>query len=291
MERARALWRLVVPYGCLASIVLLSGCATFGGYPERTPPPANDLQILEPLINAAAITACLKAPTDACRNQIVGARIYATDLEFSQFEEKLFKQARAGGYAATLTTMGLTAGAAVAGGGTSQVLSGIATLIVGGREAFEKEVLAEKTVLAIHTEMRARRTDVMLRLRIGLLQSITQYPLSIALSDLSDYYTAGTVLGALIGITESAGVNSRAAETRLRETFSWKPDQAAKNIRLAVCGDLKECSKPNMDVFRRMREQCFAKVGLPQDTLVLDLVGQESLARERALVASCMGLQ
>lgn len=92
----------------------LSGCAALHGFPERTPPPEHDFQILQPFIDAGAITGCLKEPTDTCRNQIVGARIYATDLEFSKFEERIFKQTRTGGYVATLTTLGLTAGAATA---------------------------------------------------------------------------------------------------------------------------------------------------------------------------------
>ena len=75
--------------------------------------------------------------------------MYAIDLRFSQFEEDLFRQTRESGFAATLATLGLTTSAAFVGGGASQVLSGIAAFIIGGREAFQKEVLAERTLVLI----------------------------------------------------------------------------------------------------------------------------------------------
>ena len=293
MGARRYLWGLVRK--CAVSLltplaaVALSGCVTFDGYPKRSPAPADDLKTLEPLIASSAIAACLQAPTTECRDQIVGARTYATDIQFSQFEEAIFQQTRTAGFAATLTTMGLTAGAAVASGGTSQVLSGIAAFIIGGRQAFEKEVLAEKTVLAIHAAMRARRAEVLLRLRSGLTQPVGQYPLPVALSDLNDYYNAGTVLGALIGITETAGANAQRAETELRERFSYSPDESAVKFRLAVCGDPKDCSKPNTATFDRVKA-CWPKAGVPAGTLMMDFVLQESFARQRALVARCMGL-
>lgn len=281
--------RYIVALAVLAGTAVVSGCATFDGFPQRTPAPADDLKTLETVINAEAVKTCLNELTSVCRDRIVGARIYAIDIEFSKFEEAIFQQTRTAGFAATLSTLGLTAGAAVASGGTSQVLSGIAAFIIGGREAFQKEVLAEKTVLAIHAAMRARRAEVLLRLRSGMLQPIGQYPLSIALSDLNDYFSAGTVLGALIGITETAGVNAQRAESELRERFSFKPDEAALKFRLAACGDPKDCSKLNAAVVDRAKA-CWPQAGVPANTLIVDFVLQESFARQRALVAACMGL-
>jgi len=273
----------------LIAVMVLNGCATFGGYPDRIPAPAEDLKKLESLIVADKVAQCLEAPNITCRDLIVGVRIYATDIQFSRFEEEIFKQTRTAGFAATLTTLGLTAGAAAASGGTSQVLSGIAAFIIGGREAFQKEVLAEKTVLAIHAAMRARRAEVLLRLRSGLLQPIAQYPLSVALSDLNDYFNAGTVIGALIGITETAGVNAQRAETELRERFSYKPDENAVKFKLAVCGDPKECLNPRQEIYGKIRA-CWPQAGVPNDTLIMDFVLQEPFSRQRALVAACMGL-
>lgn len=200
-------------------IAVLSGCAAFQGYPERSIPLATDLRELNDSIAAARITECLgQADRLACRNKFTAARMYATDIRFSEFE-KLFRQTRESGFAATLATLGLTTTAAFTTGGAPQVLSGIAAFIIGGREAFQKEVLAERTVVAIHTAMRARRAQVRLRLRNGLRQSADQYPVAVALADLNDYYDAGTILGALVGITETV----RRLNRQRKSFWSWRP--------------------------------------------------------------------
>ncbi len=206
--------RLLIP---ALVMIALAGCAAFQAYPERATDPETDLMTLEPQIGGEAIAACLDNPTSACRNKIIAARMYATDVRFSEFEETLFRQTREAGFGATLATLGLTSTAAFVSGGASQVLAGLAAIVVGGREAYQREVLAERTVIAIHTAMRARRAQAALRLRAGLRQSIDDYPVAVALADLNEYYNAGTVLGALIGITETVGAEARQAEERLLE--------------------------------------------------------------------------
>lgn len=199
-------------------MALLGGCAAFSGYPERPVDLNNDFSELKNNITAANMTVCFEKKGDeavTCRNRFISARMYATDIRFSEFEEKLFRQTRESGFATTLGTLGLTSAAAFSTGGTSQVLSGIAAFVIGGREAFQKEVLAERTVIAIHTAMRARRSQVRLRLLEGLRQSIDNYPLALALTNINEYYDAGTILGALIGITETVGAQAKEADGKL----------------------------------------------------------------------------
>jgi hypothetical protein len=219
----------------LQAILLVSGCAAFMGFPSRVTDRSADLEALQSAIDANAIKTCLdvKVPNDAeaCRNKLIAARTYAVDIQFSAFEEDLFRQAREAGFAATLATLGLTAAGAVAGGGTTQVLSAIAAGITGSRAAFEREVLAERTVLAIHTSMRANRMIVLARIRRGLTQSVSDYPLAAGLTDVEDYYFQGTVLGALIGITKAVGVEAKEAERLLRlaplSTTTFEPKATA----------------------------------------------------------------
>lgn len=220
----------------LMLILVLSGCAAFKGFPERATDPDTDLTELKTHIGADAVKACLDNPTADCRNSLIAARIHATDIQFSRFEEDMFRQTREAGFGATLATLGLTTSAAVATGGASQVLSGIAALIIGGREAFQKEVLAERTVIAIHTAMRARRAEVALRLHAGLPRSINDYPVALGLADLNEYYNAGTVLGALIGITETVGAQARVAEDKLQElrVNVFAEDESGNKIRTFI---------------------------------------------------------
>lgn len=268
----------------LTFTLTLGGCAAFNGYPQRVTNPQADLQTLAPQIDATAIAACLNEPAIQCRNRVVGARMYATDIRFSQFEETLFRDTRSAGFGATLATLGMTTAAAASTGGAAQVLAGVSALVIGGREAFQKDVLAERTVIAIHTAMRSKRAQVALRLRAGLSQSILQYPFELALSDLNDYYGAGTVLGALVGITETVGATAQQAETEL---LKFNLDAPAMKFEKLVCKGEAGCPNPDKSVFPRIKS-CWPSVGVPDDTLMIDFIGQEKFARQRSLVATCL---
>ena len=255
-------------------VLSLGGCAAFQGFPDRPTNPADDLKELQDAIAATKIKQCLDLPMsssgaggedevsapstpgdattgsdgtatkvstvseqETCRNQFVAARMYAVDLQFSQFEEDLFRQTRETGFGTTLATLGLTTTGAFVSGGASQVLSGIAAFIIGGREAFQKEVLAERTLIAIHTSMRANRARVGVRLRLGLQKEIKDYPLGVALSDVNDYYDAGTILGALVGITESVGTEAEKQSQRLENvTRNRDPDTGEPITGVSVIG-------------------------------------------------------
>ena len=273
----------------LATALLLGGCAAFDGYPKRVTEPDSDIAELKSQLDATAIRNCLQAPDLACRNRIIGARMYATDIRFSQFEEALFRDTRSGGFNATLATLGLTTAAAASTGGAAQALSGLSALIIGGREAFQKEVLSERTVIAIHTAMRARRAEVALRLRGGMQQPVARYTLESALGDLDAYYNAGTVLGALVGITETVGANAEKAETALREKLSFNLDAPAAKLRTLVCGADPACAAPKVAEFTRI-QGCWPQVGVASGTLMTDFLLQPRFAAERGLVAQCLGL-
>jgi len=284
---------LCKPVVLAQAILLVAGCAAFKGYPERASDPASDLLQLKPDIEAKQITACLEVRTNdekrACRNKIIAARMYAIDILFSEFEESLFRQTRESGFAATVVTLGLTSAAAVAGGTASQILSGTAAFIIGTREAFQKEVLAERTLVAIHTAMRAGRARVAVRLREGLRQSIDDYPFALGLNDLNTYYNAGTILGALVGITETVGAEAQRAEQELQKELSFNLDAAAEKLRDSICGDDPNCGSPDVSKFDEIRA-CWPPSGVPTDTKMIDFIMQPAFATQRGLVAVCMGL-
>ena len=167
---------------------------------------------------------------ELCRNSLVTVRKYAIDLQFSEFERNLFKETREAGFWTTLASLGLTGGATFAGITTAHALSAFATGVTGTRAAYEKEVLAEKTVIAIATAMHANRLKIEVRIRKGLKRPASEYPLGLALSDLEEYYYAGTVLGALVGITEVVGSEGKAAERDLTVVSGYSTEPAARNL-------------------------------------------------------------
>lgn len=268
-------------------MVALSACAAFRGYPERPLPRADEIREMAGQINAAAIADCMALDDDKCRNRIVTARMYVTDLQFSAFEETLFRGTREAAFGATLATLGLTSAAAVATGGTSQALSGTAALVIGGREAFQKEVLAERTVVAIHTAMRARRSQVAARILDGLRLPITSYPLSLGLRDLNDYYDAGTVLGALVGITGSVGASARDAEKTLDMTLAYQLDAAGEKLSAFLCADPKACDRTDPAKIQQMKA-CWPKAGVAANTVLSRFLHDKALASARLQVLGCV---
>lgn len=199
--------------------VVLAGCAGLSASP-RSPFSSHEeaLKNLEAVYEPAAVVACIKTPLAAqgpCRDTIAQALLIVIDLRYADFELGFFDANRYGNFGATVATLGLTGAASVSGGGAARVLSAFAAGVTGTREAFSREVLAERTAVALQTAMRTRRDIVAVRIRDGLRLPAADYPFGVALSDLYAYFRAGTVLGALTGVNEAVATEARAARDRL----------------------------------------------------------------------------
>jgi hypothetical protein len=269
--------------------LLLAGCSTtFRGAPEPVSDRAADLASLRKQFEPAAMDSCLSTQTDDCRSKIVRARKAAEDIRFYEFEERVFYEGRTSGFAATVSTLGLTTASAATSGTAAKILAGLAAMITGTREAYEKEVLAEKTLQAIFTTMRGNRATAELRIRTGLLKPVAQYRLEDAIGDLEAYRRAGTVQAALDTVTVAASVNAQQAEQALQETFSFKPDAAALKLKLAICGGDAGCSSLNAGEVARMKRDCWPKASVPASTLLTDFMLQDAFAIQRSQVGACM---
>ena len=269
----------------------LSGCSTtFQGVPEPATDRAADLVALQKRNTATLVDTCLETPTVDCRNKIIRARRAAEDIRFYQFEEGVFAEGRKVGFFGTLATLGLTTASAVSSGGSAQVMAGLAALITGTRETYSKEVLAEKTITALFTAMRANRTTIELAIRSDLLMPIEQYSLEEGMAQIEAYRRAGTVHGALDTVQEVVGAKAQQAEAKLQERFSYKPDPQAQKLRVLLCGTSPKCSTLNPEHVSKMKTECWPKVGVEPATLMLDFMLQESFARQRAATATCLGL-
>lgn len=210
--------RAVCVSGAIALAGLVTGCATvIGGHPEPILDDQEQLAALAPVMSASAATNCVSKPSEICRNQVVGARMQAADLRFAAFERAMFSQDRQLGFGTSVASSILSAGATATTGDVARTLSALTSVLLGTKTAYDKELLAERTAVAIHTAMRARRAQVGLRLRKGLVKSHADYPVVVALADVNEYIEAGSVLGALVGITESVGQEARKTQDELRD--------------------------------------------------------------------------
>jgi hypothetical protein len=120
------------------------------------------------------------------------------------------------GFYSTVASLALTSSATlVAANETKSILSALATGLTGTREAYDKEILIEKTITILQQQMRTRRKEVKVTILERLGRDTATYPLELALTDLESYYRAGTLTGALIDVSEATGF--RLSEARRLE--------------------------------------------------------------------------
>jgi hypothetical protein len=256
-----------------AIFLVASGCSTtFKGVPEPATDRVADLAALQKRNTAQLVDDCLATPTVVCRNSIVRSRKAAEDIRFFQFEESVFVEGRKVGFFSTLATLGLTTASAVSSGGAAQVMAGLAALITGTRETYSKEVLAEKTITALFTTMRANRSTIELAIRSELLVPVDEFSLEDGMAHIELYRRAGTVHGALDSVQEIVGVKARDAEAKLRERFSYKLDVQAQKLKVFLCGASPKCTTINSEAVAKMKADCWTKVNVDPSTLLLDFV-------------------
>jgi hypothetical protein len=150
------------------------------------------------------------------RDQIVFARMYAADLFYSEYEASLTRERQNVGFFTTLASLALTASAtAVVAAEAKTILAAVATGLTGAKEAYDKEILIEKTIAILQQQMRTRRNEVKVIILKRLAMDPSAYPLELALTDVESYYRAGTITGAFIDVSQATGV--RLADARDQE--------------------------------------------------------------------------
>lgn len=208
----------------LAALLALGGCNSFGGAPPSSSPDltqAGDTWTKQ--FGTDAIVQCLNPgptpaePAEQCRNRIVQMRMITIDTNYTSFRQKFYREARTGGFAATVAGLALNTVGAIGGvtSATKSVLSGAAAAISGGREAFDKEILIEQTATALERAMDGARAKVIARIIPSLGKSAAEYPLMVALNDLEAYYNAGTLLGGLMELSEAVTKKADDAEAKV----------------------------------------------------------------------------
>lgn len=189
--------------------ILLSSCKTFEGQPDRLYPVAEEAQNARAALDTAAqnyAAATNDIDRKRYRNEYISLRMYIIDAEFTDFESALTKERGEFGFTSAVTSQALnTAGAVFTPANTVRTLSALAGGVNATRGFYDLELLVNKTIQIIQSQMEAKRDDIATRIIGKVDYPPATYPLPAALHDLEDYYRAGTLTAGLIKATAEAG--------------------------------------------------------------------------------------
>ncbi|MER8746559.1 hypothetical protein NKH54_26355 [Mesorhizobium sp. M1004] len=169
------------------------------------------------------------------RNNYVYARMYAIDLNFSEFERRLQADSSQLDVAGSVANIALTqTSTLIAPVGTKNILTSVAAGLTGTQAAYEQKVFLGKTVQLLESQMELDRnrqaTQIYQRLRLPA----SQYSLYLALSDLETYYQAGTMANAQINISHDVGERAIASSDEKAQTVLEATPSADTNYQSLI---------------------------------------------------------
>jgi len=197
----------------------LTGCSSFkGGMPTVPFNTKEDLgYIKEQMSSSASVKTFYDSPSVQTRNKFVASRLFMTNLEYLKFIKGMSANETQINSASDILVLSLDiASVAFTPVGTKTLLSSISAITGGSRLSINKNAYPEKTMSALIAAMNAERKEVLKRIIRGTKQDLNNYTFEQALSDLNDYYLAGTFYGALTAIQRDASVKEHEADTDIQ---------------------------------------------------------------------------
>jgi hypothetical protein len=204
--------------------ISLGGCAAFSGYPRHY---QNDSAVLvsdQPYLTAD-VRSNGNSPSDAARggltaqqyrDTVVYRRIEVIDIYYYTFEARLNGSYNGFDVGADLATLILNGLGAVTGtSATKASLAAASAGIVGAKSTINTDLFYQKTLPTLIAQMRAARAQALLKIETGLGNPVAKYSIDQALNDISAYYIAGTIPGAIAQINAQAGASTTQANAAI----------------------------------------------------------------------------
>lgn len=197
----------------VAAIVVLAGCSTIrrGGAPEPSFDVNRDLeQLAQQFAPSDSITKFYEKPDKDARDKFITGRLTMMNIRYIQFIKQLTSERQLLDSATDMLALGLNlAGTSVAGAGAKTLLAAIAAGVTGSRQVIDKNYFFEKTLPALVAQMNADRKKALVPILTGMRKELGDYPFAEAVTDLHNYYHAGTFIGAIQAIQADAGAKER----------------------------------------------------------------------------------
>jgi hypothetical protein len=140
------------------------------------------------------------------RDVIILERIHAYNIEFADFERRLYGDGNEVSLGSDLVGLVLGGLIATTGNAATKSALGAASIgVSGANTAINKDLYYQKTIPALLAQMEADRLKALAPIAAGLKLSDADYPLMQAYIDLDAYKTAGSIPGAINAVNQSAG--------------------------------------------------------------------------------------
>lgn len=251
----RTFWRIA---GVIVT-ASLTACSSMHGVPTRY----QD--------TTATVTAIDLTPKDLAnlvtsvdrgeRNKIMHRAMSVVDLRFHELVRSLNGDRQDSAALTSYAGIGFnTAGtliSSVAAKTNYAAAAAVSSALLG---VTEKQYYFEKTMPALVAAMSAARAAVEVKLRRGMQDEVEQYPGSLALAQLEEYFSAGTVLAAISQVTKAAETEKSAQEEKVEEILATTDDQILERREIAsAIGGIKVANlQAGNDVLKAL--------GLPEKT-------------------------
>jgi|ERR1035441_5170032 hypothetical protein len=211
----------------LLPLLLLTGCVKHierPNYPTVYVDPAPKGQInatyslslfnadLGAYTAASRITNCSAAVDCAAtiyRNRLVYGVMAEIDYVYSQYEVALYLNDSKYRTSTEILQLALgTAASSVGGMGTRTILSQVLVGVTGASFSIDKNFFRQHSIDSIVNSMQAGRDQVKAKIISQLSQPDSVYPFQAARSDLTSYFSAGTLPGGLQAINQASAVGA-----------------------------------------------------------------------------------
>lgn len=221
--------RTIIRVITIAVVSLTVGCSTlrYGGAPEPSFNIGKDLkQLAKKFEPSDSITKFYENPIVASRNSFITGRLTLMNIRYIQFIRTLTSEKQLLDSAAAMLVLGLNlAGTSVSAASAKTVLAAIAAGVTGSKEVVDKNYYYEKTIPALVGQMNAERKKVLIPLLSGMKASLEDYPFEQAVTDLHNYYQAGTFSGAIQAIQADAGAKELRQDEVIATLTPLAPEQ------------------------------------------------------------------
>lgn len=204
----------------ISCVSFLFGCSSLkGGMPNIPFDLERDLGVAKSQLSTyASVKTFYDDQREINRNKYISAKLITINYAYLDFVKGLTSEEAIIHSASEMLILALDIGATGSTVTTTKtILSGVSSFIGGARLSIDKNAYYQKSMAALVAGMNANRKEILVRLLDGMGKSLDAYPFEQALSDINDYYHAGTITAAISSLQKASGLKEQNADKAISD--------------------------------------------------------------------------